>query len=178
MSSRTVEPQLQGGLHGLSFKSTMLIARQLRSKLPITDALGTFSRRALGPSSVLQMSRQQPAEVGGSPTVSQLVSGIQTPGPVFCQLPHWASGLRVQSHAVRGMLCPVRVHLSLSHPVRSSTSSSMKPSSHSPRPRAEVRFPLLSQRHMHAAASLCGHTPASQLDASEAGKGAPSPKAL
>ena len=181
MSSHTVEPQLQNGLHGLSFKSTTLIACQLRSKLLITDALGTFSRRALGPSSVLQMSRQQPAEVGGLPTVSQLVSGIQTPGPVFCQLPHWASGLRVQNHAVTGMLYPVCVHPSPSHPVRSSSSSSMKPSSPPPprpRPRAEVRFPLLSQRHTHAAASLCGHTPASQLDASKAGKGTPSPKAL
>lgn len=146
MSSHTVEPQLQNGRHSLLFKSTMLIARQLRSKLLITDALGTFSKRALGPSSVLQMSRQQPAEVAGLPTVSQLVSGIQTPGPVFCQLPHWASGLQVQNHAVMGMLYPVCVHLSLSHPVRSSTSSSMKPSSHSPHP-----CPIPGQR----SASLC-----------------------
>lgn len=49
----------------ISFESTTLIECQLQSKLLITDAWRNLSRRAVGPSPVLQMSRQQSGEVSG-----------------------------------------------------------------------------------------------------------------
>lgn len=67
MSSHTVEPQRLNGLCNIPFKSTMLTECQLQSKLLITDAVRTFSGRALGPTLVLQMSRHSLEKQGVCP---------------------------------------------------------------------------------------------------------------
>ena len=127
-SSHTVEPQLPNDFCSISFESTTFIECQLQSKLLITDAWRNLSRKAVGPSPVLQMSRQQPGEVSGWPTISQLLSGIQTPGASIL----WAASLGIWHAGPKTVLwwgC-CTPYLSI-HPyvaLRHSTSSSMKPS--------------------------------------------------